>query len=240
MIKKILLGIVTLLIVVGAYAQYSPASDFTLEDTQGSIVNLFDEMENSKTVMLFFFSSSCGGCHIEAPKVDSIYRQFGSGQQQLLVWGIAEENSTLEEVIEFIEETGVTFPCFPTGHAEDVFELYNVGYTPQIFIICDYIVSESISFLEMIENLDYCFPTKVNYPQVFRPEIIIHNDCVYINSDEEVSDVCVYDVIGQAVWSERNSNSENVIICNLQAGNLYLITITEEDGSIYTEKIIIK
>ena len=143
MVLKHLLNILILFAILNSYAQHkeSPAIDFTIEDTQGNIVNLFDEMENDKTVILFFFSSDCGGCHVEAPKVDSIYRQFGSGQQQLLVWGIAEENSTLEDVLEFIDETEISFPCFPTGHATDVFELYDITYMPQLFIICDYLVN---------------------------------------------------------------------------------------------------
>ncbi|HNQ68572.1 MAG TPA: redoxin domain-containing protein [Bacteroidales bacterium] len=242
MVVKHLLNIVILLLISRAFAQYkeSPAIDFTLEDTQGNFVNLFEEMENDKTVMLFFFSSNCGGCHVEAPKVDSIYRQFGSGQQQLLVWGIAEENSTLEDVIEFIEETEITFPCFPTGHATDVFELYDVGYTPQIFIICDYNVSESISFFEMIENLDYCFPTELIHEQLLKPQISINNNRILINSDLNVSEIKIYDISGKVVWDEKSVNSNSVESNSLISGNLYLITFIFENGYHYSEKVIIR
>lgn len=239
---KFLYGILVVFIATGVYAQndYSPAPDFTLEDTEGDTVNLFEEMANNKTVMLFFFSSNCGGCHVEAPKVDSIYRQFGSGQQQLLVWGIAEENSSLDDVIEFIEDTQVTFPCFPTGHAADVFELYNVSYMPQIFIICDYFVSESISFYEIIENLDHCFPTSLNTIKMQNPVISTRDNRIVIQSATEISKLNIYDITGKIILTKSGINTDRIEIDNLKSANLYLIKMVHKNGRVQSEKIIVR
>lgn len=242
LIQRFILEVLLVFLVVGVYAQdeYSPALDFTLEDTQGNIVNLFDEMANDKTVILFFFSADCGNCHIEAPKVDSIYRQFGSGQNQLLVWSIAEENSSFDDVVEFIEETQITFPCFPTGHATDVFELYNIGYTPQIFIICDYYVSESISFFEIIENLDHCFPTDLTNYNIDPPIINVNNNKIVINSVTELSELNIYDITGKKVLTKSGFQTDRIEIDNLRSANLYLITFVFKNGQIYSGKIVIR
>jgi len=218
----------------------NPAVDFTVTDTEGITVNLFDELANGKTVMLFFFSTACGGCHIEAPRVDSIYRQFGSGQDKLLVWGIADLSSSPDEVIEFISETGVSFPCFTTGHDPDVFNMYNVTYTPQAIIICDYISSESISFFEIIENLNYCFPTNVRNEKTPSPIINIIGNSVNIELKQPTSSIKVYDITGRLADNIMTINSNTCNIENLKSGNLYILNFIFTDGKSFSEKIFIK
>jgi len=225
---------------VKAQNKNNPAVDFTVTDTEGITVNLFDELANGKTVMLFFFSTACGGCHIEAPRVDSIYRQFGSGQDNLLVWGIADLGSSPDEIIEFIGETGVSFPCFTTGHDPDVFNMYNVTYTPQAIIICDYISSESISFFEMIDNLNYCFPTEIQNQQSQLPIISVNGTCVKIETNMPALSIRVFDTTGKLIESLVPSNLNSYDLKNLILGNLYILNFIFEDGHTYSEKILIR
>lgn len=223
-----------------AQTKYTEATDFTLVSTEGVEVNLFDAMADGKTVLLSFFYTGCGNCVLDAPKVDSIYRQFGSGEEQLLVWGIANPFDGVSDVENFILETEVTYPCFTTGHADDVFAYYEILYTPQIYIVCDYTVSESISFFEIVENLDYCFPTKINKIEVY-PNIHSKNKKLYINNVyQENSNVGIYDITGKLIKSISLSPNEETVVNNLNPNNIFIVRTVSESGQMHAEKIFLK
>lgn len=139
-----LLIITTTSIFANAQLKSTAAQDFTLTDTYGVEANLFDTLASGKTVLLYFFSCDCIHCYHMAPIADSIYRQFGSSSNQLTVWGIAQYMYNNDDINEFIDSTHITFRCFGTGHEDDVFTMYDISYTPQLIMICDYQASESI------------------------------------------------------------------------------------------------
>ncbi len=221
-------------------SQPRPAIDFTLTSTEGLEVNLFEEMENQKTVLLNFFYTDCGNCVLDAPIFDSIYQQFGSGTEELLVWGIANPYSSDEEIVEFIQETEITYPCFPTHSSDDVFSLYDILYTPQIYIICNYEVSESISHFEIIENLNYCFPTKINKIEMY-PEIFSKGNKLYINNIlNEKTTATIYDITGRLINKEIIPAKQNIIINNLKTNNMYIINLVSQNGEKQTKKILLR
>ncbi|MBN2777907.1 MAG: redoxin domain-containing protein [Bacteroidales bacterium] len=241
--KSIFIILISLLLSMQVFAQikYTEAIDFTLISTQGVEVNLFDELDNGKTVLLSFFSTTCGSCVLEAPKVDSIYQQFGSGTEQLLVWGIASPSSPLLGIQNFIEETEITYPCFETGHAEyDVFDLYGILYTPQIYIICDYSVSESISFFEIIENLDYCFPTKIDVIEVY-PNLYSLNGHIFIeNTFNETISVQVFDITGKEIINDRLKSGMSSSYDQFNLNQIYIVNILSNSGKSQSQKILVK
>jgi len=234
--------ILLLFATVLSYSQekYSEAIDFTLTSTEGVEVNLFTELDNDKTILLNFFSTTCGQCVLEAPKIDSIYRQFGSGTEQLLVWGIANTSSALSGIEDFITNTEITYPCFATQDSNNVFELYNILYTPYLLIICDYIVSPSISYLEIVENLNYCFPTKVEVIEIY-PEIYSKNQLLYINNPykDDVS-MRIYDITGKLILSDRLSAGLLKSYNGLSSNQIYIINLISVSGKTQSQKIIIK
>ncbi len=237
-----LLLVLLLFATVLSYSQEKQdgAIDFTLASTEGIEVNLFTELDNGKTILMNFFSTSCGSCVIEAPRVDSVYKQFGSGAEQLLVWGIASPSSPLLGILDFISNTEITYPCFATQNSDDVFELYNILYTPQIIIICDYAVSPSISYNEIIENLNYCFPTKVKIIEVY-PEIYSKNQLLYVNNTykEDVS-MRIYDITGKLILSDRLSAGLLKSYGGLSANQIYIVNLLSTSGKTQSQKVILK
>ncbi len=218
----------------------NPAIDFTIYSTEGQEVNLFAELENGKTVLLSFFYTDCGNCVLEAPTVDSIYKRFGSGEEQLLVWGIAHPLSNLTEIQEFIEETEITYPVFPIGLGSEVFSDYNVLYTPQIFIVCNYVVSNSVSSHAIVETLDYCFPTRINKVTIY-PEIYSRGTNIYVtNSFNEPATAGVYDITGRLINKISMNPKEEIVIRNLKSGNMYIVNIISQSGKKHTQKLIIR
>ncbi|MDD2636049.1 MAG: redoxin domain-containing protein [Bacteroidales bacterium] len=239
---KLAFVILLLFLTVLGYSQirYSEAIDFTLTSTDGVEVNLFTELDNDKTILLNFFSTSCGQCVIEAPKIDSIYQQFGSGNEQLLVWGIASPSSPLLGIDNFIADTEISYPNFATQNSDNVFELYNISYTPQILIICEYIVSPSISYNEIVENLNYCFPTKLEVIEIY-PEIYSKNQLLYVNNPykEEVL-MRIYDITGKLILSDRLSAGLLKSYNSLSSNHIYIINLLSASGHTKTQKLIIK
>jgi thiol-disulfide isomerase/thioredoxin len=225
---------------VKSQVKVGEAIDFTLADIDGNVVNLYDELANGKTIILDFFSTSCGGCALAAPIIDSIYRQFGSGTENLLVWGIADVSSNNEAIQVFIDNTGITYPCFPTGHAEDVFNYYGITYTPQILIICDYIVSQSIPNSAIIENLNYCFPTQIKSNN-FEPQIQISNNQISVtNYDADYYQINLYGLLGNLISNAIIENNQQFVFDKLKSNNLYVIEIISSSGQRYSKKIAIQ
>lgn len=225
---------------VSAQQKSSPAIDFTLTDTEGNEKNLFETLADGKTVILYFFSCNCIHCYLNAPILDSIYRQFGSGSESLEVWGICDQNYNNENIQFFIDSTHVTFPCFATGHAADVFSLYEIQYTPQIKIICDYMVSESIAFNQIVESLSHCFPTETKISKIESPLIIFTENFISIETTKQISQAGVYDIMGRKIQANDIDKSHHISIHNLTYGNLYILNIIFVDGTSHSEKIILR
>lgn len=232
----------TLLILTttGTYAiaqvKSTPAQDFTLTDTYGVESNLFDTLASGKTVLLYFFSCDCIHCYEMAPIADSIYRQFGSGSNQLTVWGIAQYMYDNDEINDFIDSTHITFRCFGTGHDDDVFTMYDINYTPQLIMVCDYQASESIPQNVIVETLDYCFPTKVETLQTEKLSASISNGILNLDSQKEVKEIYLYDLTGKLIYTDINW-ANNTYISSITTTNLYILRVILSDGSSKSIKI---
>jgi peroxiredoxin len=231
---------ILLYINVCAQEKNNPAEDFTLADINGNVENLYGTIAEGKTVILYFFSCSCVHCYLDAPIIDSVYRQFGSGNEQLVVWGISDPNFNNEDIQLFIDSTDVTFPCFATGHATDVFSLYDIQYTPQIFIICDYLCSESIPNNQIVENLNYCFPTQIKTDNNQSLLINVSGEVISIESNKQISYGSIFDVTGRLIKIINTDFPQKTSVHGLIPGNLYIINIIFADGTSYSEKIILK
>lgn len=216
---------------------YKPAPDFSLLDTNGEEVNLYDSIAAGKVVLLHFFSLNCGSCIEVAPIVDSIHRQYGSGTQDLIVWGIVHYYYNSEEIEAFKEYHNLTFRCFPTGHATDVFGLYEINYTPQIMMVCDYIVSESLSYFNIIETLNYCLPSSKLEEKNNDFTFNIVGDFLNFESQKKVSEMQVYDYMGRLVFNEKNPKNF-IRIPLLISKSLYIVNFVFDDNSKFTSKII--
>lgn len=237
-ITKLTLALIIFSTSTIATAQFknTPAQDFTLTDTYGVQSNLFDNLAEDKTVLLFFFSCDCIHCHELAPIADSIYRQFGSGNNQLTVWGIAQYNYNNDDINEFIDSTHITFRCFATGHEDDVFTMYDINYTPQLIMICDYQASESIPQNTIIETLDYCFPTRVDDFQNENLSPIFIDGFLNLSSKKEIQEIYLYDSTGKLIYSSQNWRN-NTFIPTATLTKLFILRVIFEDGSTKSMKI---
>lgn len=115
--------------------------DFTLKDKYGNEYTLSDY--KGKVVFLNFWATWCNPCLIEMPHIEEIYKEYGFNEDEVVVLGVANPSSKeypnnndvpKEEIIDFIEEKGYTFPIVfdETG---EVYRDYFIRSFPTTFMI---------------------------------------------------------------------------------------------------------
>ena len=112
-----------------------PAPDFTLTDQHGNSHTLSDY--KGKTVFLNFWATWCGPCKKEMPDVQALYEAYGENQEDLVVLGVANpggQDVSQEEVEQFLEDNGYTFPVVMDLTGEVLYN-YSISAFPTTFMI---------------------------------------------------------------------------------------------------------
>jgi len=111
------------------------APDFTLVDQYGQTHTL-SEYEG-KVVFLNFWATWCPPCRSEMPHIEEIYNQYNNSED-VIILGVAAPNvgkeGSKEDIIEFLEENGYTFPVVFDNTVE-VMQEYYIEALPSTFII---------------------------------------------------------------------------------------------------------
>ncbi len=88
-----------------------PEIDFTLTDQYGEEHTLSDY--KGKTVFLNFWATWCGPCRSEMPDIQQVYEEY-EPEGDVVILGVASPNAngegSEEEVADFLEENGYTYP----------------------------------------------------------------------------------------------------------------------------------
>lgn len=119
--------------------QGDTAYDFYLEDMDGNYVSLSDF--RGKKVFLNFWASWCPPCRVEMPHL----QEFHEENEDVVVLGVnvTSSESSLDNVEEFVDEFGLTFPN--VYGTDDLFYLYYVESLPtSYFIDSNGIISEAV------------------------------------------------------------------------------------------------
>ncbi len=118
-----------------------PAPDFTLTDQFGQTHTFSDY--KGKTVFLNFWATWCPPCQTEMPDIQALYEKYGENEGDLIVLGAANpkteeapynQDKTVEEVTQFLEEKGYTFPVVMDTTGE-LFAWYGIRSFPTTFMI---------------------------------------------------------------------------------------------------------
>lgn len=163
--------------------------DFTVTDTEGNSLNLYNTLNSGKTIMLDFFFTTCPPCIENVDNIEHIYQQFGAGQGMFDIWGINDRNSDAQ-VIAYKAAQGVTNPCASgsEGNALSVVNQYSSVYNftgfPTYSIICP---DKSMTW--------DVWPISTNAPQI---AAALTNDCglqpsaAGVGDNEKTTDVVLY------------------------------------------------
>lgn len=195
MIKNVL-PLLFLFFIMKAEAQIVVAEDFSLTDVWGIQRNLYSELDLGKTIVLNFFITNCGTCQVNSSKLDSIWQNYGYNGDSLWIWGIESSGKLDDEILEFMSQFNVSFPCFSTYNDDVVLYVYNITYAPQYFVICPNKIIKQVASTQIESAIYGCKSSKieeVNENIIFwdNNKLIVQSDCHF--------NVQIYDVYGRKI-----------------------------------------
>lgn len=121
----------------------SIAPDFTVTDLDGNEWNLYDILDQGKTVIIDAYATWCAPCwsYHQGGTLKDAWNQYGpNGTDELFVFGIESDPNTTIADIEGTGTntqgnwlTGVPYPMVDYGAFN---QLYEIAYFPTIYMIC--------------------------------------------------------------------------------------------------------
>lgn len=105
------------------------APDFELETLSGDVVKLSDY--RGKKVMVNFWATWCPPCREEIPEMQKFYEDT---DVEILAINLTETESNIEEVDEFVDEYGMTFPVLLDSELTAA-DTYRIQPIPSSFIL---------------------------------------------------------------------------------------------------------
>ena len=148
--------------------------NWTLTDTYGTSFTLHDVLSQGQAVILDFFASWCGPCESSTPELNTLYEAYGSGNEELQVFGLTVEATDTDAIVNGLG-WGATYPKFSYsslgesqyGHYASALGLNTDGYIPFFVMICPDINNPGAS--EIVQS-DAGFGTGM-FPSAYEPKI---------------------------------------------------------------------
>lgn len=220
------------------------APDFTLTDINGVLRNLYNELNDGKTVVLDFFSIYCGTCITNTPALENIWQNYGYSGDSLWVWGIESFGSHDTSVQTFQNNYGSTFPLFSTANDDIVIYEYNITYTPQYFVICPDAGMKPYTVADIPAGIQNCKTTSAQQP-LFSIPVTLNSDgeCLVLVTTEEIANVQVelFTLMGVRTLVARTSSSGSNVIQTDELSGMFLYRLTGTDGIVIkTGKVVLQ
>lgn len=114
--------------------------DFTITDSDGVTHNLYESLDAGKTVFIDLFFSTWSSCAANASLIEEVYVNSGSGQEDILLWGISPSDNNAQ-IDAYCAQYGIQNPCAGTeGGGPAAINVVNsgqpfIGY-PTYIVVC--------------------------------------------------------------------------------------------------------
>jgi len=260
--------IIALFFATGIYAQtdLETALNFDVTTTDGKLVELFSLLDQGYIVVLDFFHVNCNGCQTYSPEMQLAYQDFGCNSSNVYFLGINKWDD-LEDVIEFDETYGVTFPTASGdgyGRGYSAFLKYGIAGTPTLVVIQpDRTITEQViwpptreEIVEKVEaaggvqnacnlGVDDIFANNTQNLKV-APNPAINKTSIFF--EEEVpqnSAIEIHDLLGKQIRSyeyindDIYSNELEINLDGMEAG-IYFLTLRNKNTILASSKLIIQ
>ncbi len=246
--KKNFTLILSVLLLTTAISAQVYIPNFTISDTNGNSYDLYDELENNKTIVLDFFALQCGSCQTGIAYAENIFQTYGSNT---LVFAIETSGGDNFEIQDFIQSNGGTFPGFSFNDNDTLNSFFEITYTPQYFVICSDKQIKSCTAEQLIDYVEGCQIANSVYGVNNNPVSAINkisttNEIeIYFssNSNNKIS-FDLYDLLGNKLaqnsdYYQQGTNKLSISKSGLSKG-YYFIRMFEADKYISSKKFTIQ
>lgn len=214
----------------------SQVGDFTIIDTEGNTLNLYNTLDEGKTVFLDLFFTTCSYCIQYAPIIEQAYQQTGAGEENVLFWGISPQDNNA--AIDAYKAThGITNPCAGTeGNGPAAIDIIIAGQNflgyPTYCVVCP---DKEMAF-------DICYPPTVSClvneiedcPVPLTPNFEPDTTTIPVYRDIAFTDLSTGDITSwEWVFEGGNpgtSTEQNPVVTYDTVG-VYDVTLTISDGT---------
>lgn len=256
--KKIILSIVLVLITTGLFAQVQNYSvgdvvdDFTVTDTNGNVWNLYDLTSQGKYVYLDFFFDTCGPCQTTTPIFNEFHDTYGCNQGDLFMISINNGTDSDAEVIAFENAFGGSFTHAPAVSADGgagavdtnlgitAYPTYCLIGADNTLLVNDiWPINDLGTFVNTIPANSNAVPMQCSLGDnqallvgfnVYPNPSTGNQIHIALGNSATRSEVVIYNVLGNVVYTNTFSQNTFTINANLSSGS-FIISITTESGT---------
>jgi peroxiredoxin len=251
--KIILIGILALMsFSISAQTTLEEAVNFSVKDTEGNTIELFDILDEGKIAVIDFYRTDCGYCNIYAPNFQEAFEAFGCNTSNVFFYTI-DQGHTNAEVIAFESQHGLEMQC-ASGlecNGDEAFELYNILSTPTMIVIKpDREISTQymwppetdtiINHVEAAGGIQApCATSNDNGLEDIKPTVYPNPATSFFSIDGvgAYGTVRVYDHTGRVVLETQKT--QNIALSSLQSG-IYFVTFSSDEMTRKKTRLIIK
>ena len=112
------------------------AVNFTVEDVDGNVHELFDYLEDGKYVVIDFFFTTCGPCIGSVPILSEAFEKYGCNTEDVFFLGINYGESNFD-LFNYVQDYGYLLPAASgwQGGANEVVFDYGIYAFPTVILI---------------------------------------------------------------------------------------------------------
>lgn len=251
--KVIIIGLLTLLsFSVTSQTTLEEAVNFSVKDTEGNTIELFEILDEGNIAVIDFYRTDCSYCNIYAPNFQEAFEAFGCNTSNVFFYTI-DQGHTNAQVVAFREEHEMEMQCASglEGSGDEAFELYNILSTPTMIVIKpDREISTQymwppetdtiINHVEAAGGIQAPCATSNNIGITEQNPTVFPNPATSFFSIEGIGangTVKIYDNTGRIVLETKKK--QNIAVSNLQSG-IYFVTFRSEGMTRKKTRLIIK
>jgi thiol-disulfide isomerase/thioredoxin len=238
--------LITLLtIFILSYSVNAQIKDFTMTSTDGVTYNLFEELNKGKTIVLDFFSTTCGSCQDGIPPLERAWNQYFQNGTYGYVWSIEAAYRPNSVIDAFMEEYEGTFPAFSIINDDSVVNDtfgYYVPYTPYYYIICPTYKMYNFTISELDKMIEDCGVNVSIDNSIWKhTKIYAYNNSIKffdLPSQSQHYKLQLIDITGKQILNKTLFEPSGEIKLPEKINGVFVIRLQSETAS-YTTKIMI-
>lgn len=268
-IKNLLLNLLVILAInqVKSQSSLTIAEDFLVKDVNGISYYLRPILDEGITVVLSFFTTTCGSCNIYTPEIQESFNDFGCNEGDVFYLGVNWGSDNIG-VTDFIAVHALGFPC--ASGEEGLGDQVNIQYdiashitvlivTPDRQIAAQFYGPNDYPTREALQSALLNLGVQMQNCSVGIPELDEKKSSIYklklspnpvssignleiFASKTESCKIEIYNSLGFIAYSSQihldKGKNEIPLEWGKYRSGLYFVKITDEENRIQIEKIL--